>query len=137
MKKTARPSTLRVAGLSVAALLGGYGIAANGPAFLLSDTQAMLGTASVGTSASIPENPYNTLAQQLKAKDDALTQREMELESRTAELQSARSLNDRFGMLSFALSIVLLALVGANYYFDYRRDRRGGASSFSVDLRNG
>ncbi len=86
---------------------------------------AKIGSA-VGMSLSVPENPINKLALQLKEKEADLAQKEQDLNARE------KALNDRNNPLMIVLTVgigVLFALILLNYYLDYRRRRRERLSS--------
>lgn len=88
-------------------------------------------------SAVVPANPYNTLAQQFAEKEQELNDREAMLAEREAK-NVGPSAGGIFGVLSFAFSLVLLALIGVNFYLDSRRGKKTPtlSSKFSVDLRS-
>lgn len=71
----------------------------------------------VGMSLSVPENPFNTLAQQLKEKETELEKREEDmlriLEKR--ERDSKIIFNLILGLITVLFTLLLL-----NFYFDYR-----------------
>jgi hypothetical protein len=80
----------------------------------------VLGTA-VGTSASVPANPDNTLAQQLSEKEMRLDQREADLALQ--ELTIANQIQkERNRLLAYLLigALVILGLVAYNFYLDYQ-----------------
>jgi predicted PurR-regulated permease PerM len=103
------------------------------PAQLVNDAQSMLADSGATLSAAVPPNQYNTLAEQLDAKEQALNDREVALKaSRTGIFSSS----DIFGLISLVLSLILLGLLGLNFYLDSRRGTRTGISGkYSVDLR--
>lgn len=84
------------------------------------DAQALMGAASVSISAAIAPNPDNTLASQLRAKQEQLDAREASLNSRA---QTASDSFSDWGFRAFVLSSVLLVLVALNFYFDMKRAR--------------
>jgi hypothetical protein len=91
-------------------------------------------------SASVPANPYNTLAAQLSDEQSQLDQRAAQLAAKQSALNSQSVLVQDLGLAGFGLSVFLLILVGLNFYFDIRR--RSGAPQgalerkFLVDLRS-
>ena len=94
--------------------------------------------ASVGTSMVIPENPYNSLAQELKDKQIALDEREQALNKKPAISTIVQGTwSDRLGVYSFFISIILLVLIGFNFYYDVSRQKKRTplAGKYSVDLR--
>lgn len=104
------------------------------PERLTQNTESMIAGAGATLSASVPENPYNTLAQQLQDEQAALNEREAELKKK--ENNVGPSAGEIFGVMSFVMSVILLGLLGLNFYMDSRRNKRPAVSSkFSVDLR--
>ncbi len=105
------------------------------PVHFASDAESMLAGAGSALSASVPPNPYNTLAQQLKDKEDSLNERQAELDAREVTAVGP-SAGEIFGFLSFVFSVILFALIGLNFYMDSHRSKKPVVSSkFSVDLR--
>ena len=80
---------------------------------------AKLGSA-VGISTSVPENPYNKLAKDLRDKEDELDLREQELFEKEKALGSGGQ-KDFLVIAMGAGIIVLFTLVLLNYYLDYKR----------------
>ena len=80
---------------------------------------------AIGMSVSIPENPYNKVAMQLKEKEERLNAREAELNQREASLESS-VMNSQKKMLGFiAVGIVVLfVLILINFYYDWFRQKR-------------
>jgi hypothetical protein len=116
-------------GLLVA--IGGlyYGVDTFGPGLLAARGEVFVASAAVSISAAIPANPDNTLAQQLREKQEALDARE-----RSLGTQSSGSTD--WGFRAFALSVLLLILMFANFYLDMRRARRlQDARTYSIALR--
>lgn len=104
------------------------------PERITRNAENMLAGAGATLSASVPENPYNTLAQQLQEEQAALDEREAALNEKESDI--GPSAGEIFGVMSFVMSVVLLGLLGLNFYMDSRRNRKPGISSkFSVDLR--
>ena len=89
------------------------------PGEALSYMAASLGSSS-GAVAEVPENPYNTLAQQLIDREEELTEREEYL----AEVIVRSEQNEKITNLIFALVIFLLILLSLNFYLDYRSRRK-------------
>lgn len=121
------------AGIVVAASLFGYSL----PAVSV-PVQAMysLAAASASLSVGVAPNPDNTLAQQLDAKAAQLDVQQQHIQQLQQSLRS--SSNDTLGLYSLLASVLLLLLIAANFYLDWRRDRGGGGmltKSLSVDLR--
>ncbi len=84
---------------------------------------AKMGSA-VGMSVSVPENPFNRLALQLKEKEERLNQKEMELSEREKALREANRGQERL-VIGLTVGIVILfGLVLFNYYLDYRRRQK-------------
>jgi hypothetical protein len=82
---------------------------------------------AVGMSVSIPENPINKLALQLKEKEDRLDQREQELDQREVDID--KQLEAKYNPVLVVLAVgigVLFILILFNYYLDYRRRKRQG-----------
>lgn len=72
---------------------------------------------TTGTSAEVPENPYNTLAQELREREEELDEREEVLLQTLEE----RDRENRFISNLILISIVtLFLLVLFNFYLDYR-----------------
>jgi hypothetical protein len=95
----------------------------------------MLANASIGMSAGVEANPYNTLAQQLSDKELELQDRETRLLELTKDT-NAGTRASYWALASLALSIIILVLVGANFYMDWKRGKvRLTMPSLSVDLR--
>ena len=120
--------------LMLAAVLFGFAVITSTPSSLVQHTRELF--AAVGVTIAVAPNPYNTVAQQLSAKETQLTQREAQLsaqEDATARSQTTSS--DRYGFYSVCMSSVLVVLVGLNFYFDIRRRSREPRSAYSVDLR--
>ena len=117
--------------LTLAVFLFAFAMLTSTPASLLENTQTMF--AAVGVTIAVAPNPYNTVAQQLSAKETQLTQKEAQLTAQEQALSNSPSASDRYGFYSLCMSAVLLVLVGLNFYFDRRRATM--PSRYSVDLR--
>ncbi|MFC1678492.1 hypothetical protein ACFLZ9_02005 [Patescibacteria group bacterium] len=77
---------------------------------------------AVGVSTSVPENPFNKLALELKEKEDRLNQREEILTKKELELNSLINIGEnKLVLFLIAGILVLFILVIFNYYLDYRR----------------
>ena len=80
---------------------------------------------AVGLTVSVPENPVNKLALQLKEKEDSLNSRELALNEREAQID--KQLQAQYNPVVIALAsgiVVLFVLILVNYYLDYRRRRK-------------
>ena len=80
----------------------------------------------IGITVSVPPNPFNTLAQQLKEKEDKLVVKEKELQQKEEifQEQSSREQNSQNKNIIIYLIIgggILLLLIVLNFYLDYRR----------------
>ncbi len=73
-----------------------------------------------GTQVSVPENPYNTLAQQLLNKEEVLDERERAMESMMAEMERENRFILNFIMWSMAVLFISILL---NFYFDHQARR--------------
>lgn len=87
-------------------------------AFFMPTVQNLAQT--IGVSAAVPENEYNSLAQQLAAKDAELAQREKVLLDRE-EGTSGNQISSVAVWLMAGSSLILLLLILLNYYTDWRR----------------
>jgi hypothetical protein len=132
---------VRKNGVSIVALLVAipallYTLSIGTPREYAENARVMLaGAASM--SASVPENPYNSLAAALAEKEAQLDQREAELVAQNSSRATENlSFGEILGMSSFFMSLLILLLVALNFYYDVRR---GGSSpmprKFLVDLR--
>ncbi len=121
-----------VLGVVAAALLLSYSFSFAPPTIVVRNAASMLGSASVGMSAAVDENPFNTLAQQLVNKERELQARESTLDQREYVLD-AREAPMAFYSLILGLGVCLLVLF--NFYFDWRRARSSRTSPFVVDAR--
>ena len=145
-----RRSTKKTQQVSRSAFVGALGVVIAIPALLYSlyitpplhsalSSARLLADASIGLSASVPANPYNTIAAQLDQKAATLNQREADLAKLQAQVADKNAAGTLWGIASFAMSLVLLGLVAFNFYLDTRR--RGNvrdplARRFLVDLRS-
>jgi len=106
--------------LALSGLFLWYAFATATPMALLQTAGSMFASAQVSTSASVPPNPYNTLAQQLATKEAELDEREKQMryfDTVNAGTPDANTL----ALASFGMSFALLVLVAANFYMDWRR----------------
>jgi hypothetical protein len=78
---------------------------------------------AVGMDVSVPENPFNKLALQLKEKEQLLNLREADLNKR--EASTADNRNDLYLAILGGGVILLFLLVMINYYLDYKRRKTG------------
>jgi hypothetical protein len=84
--------------------------------------KAELGFAQdVGMSTSVPENPFNKLALELKQKESNLNSREQELNKKEANLND--TWQPKLMVVLATGIIVLFLLILINYYFDFTRRR--------------
>lgn len=121
----------------VVAIFGmAYPFFSQSPQEFASVASAMFASADATLSVSVPENPYNSLAQQLRVKQLTLQEREAALNAREAR-EKKLTLGEIAGFISFMLSIVLCILVGINFYLDSKRRKKGALvpGRFQVDLR--
>jgi hypothetical protein len=82
---------------------------------------AKMGSA-VGMSTSVPENPFNKLALELKEKESKLTQKEINLVAREKAISETTISRQNKIIIALAFGIVILFfLVITNYYLDYQR----------------
>lgn len=117
--------------LFFATFLFGYAVFSSSPAELLKSAQSML--AAVGVSASVEPNQYNTVAEQLAAKEARLNQQASDLAAK--EKADAQSPANLYGFWSLCISAALFALIAFNFYMDSRRRGLRGGGKLSVDLR--
>lgn len=75
---------------------------------------------NVTSSASVPANPFNTVALQLKEKEVVLDEREADLERIKAGLSDETASLKQWLVYLVPLVAALLILVLMNFYFDYR-----------------
>ena len=79
----------------------------------------------MSSSASVPVNPMNTLALQLKEKEDRLNIRESQLNKRETDLSSASSVLQNKIIWGMIIGIaVLFILIVLNFVLDWRRKRK-------------
>ena len=139
-KRRVRFIAVNAAALVVAVASLAYSLSIAPPAQMAASAKRLMADASVSMSASVPANPYNTLAAQLTQKQNALDARAAQLEAQQATINSRDAIIQDLGLAGFGLSIFLLILVGLNFYLDGRRRRDMDmgplARKFLVDLRS-
>jgi len=82
---------------------------------------------AVGMTAGVPKNEYNTLAQALKERDVAITEREKALAEKEANILQEQRVNDtKLSYLVISIGALLLSLILLNFYLDARRKRNEG-----------
>ena len=112
---------IRRTAIVIALVLFIYATSVASPKVLVQSAASMLGNASVGLSMGVAENPYNTAAAQLAAKQTELDAREALIKAgEGGSVAGTRML----AAGSFIVSILVLVLVALNYYMDWRRDRK-------------
>ena len=80
---------------------------------------------AVGMSISVPENPFNKLALQLKEREIELDARERDLAGKELALNNIFGKQFNFTILALSIGIgILFILVVFNYYLDYRRKKK-------------
>jgi predicted PurR-regulated permease PerM len=81
----------------------------------------------VGITASIPVNKYNTLAQQLDEKEQALKAREKEIAEREIYIgalsYSSQIAQNKITVFGIGFSLLLFILISINFYLDWRRTK--------------
>lgn len=116
----------RPALLLIAVALAGYA-SVSAPSLPMR-ASLFLGSAAVGISAAVQTNSDNALAQELREREAELDRREALI--RDAEAESAFwRISERLAPFSFLVSFILFALIALNYFFDWRRSRRGYTKS--------
>lgn len=82
-------------------------------------------SSAIGISTSVPENPFNKLALQLKERQQDLDDKEQELNRWEEDLDKRTNSNDIliFSIISFGI-ILLFILISVNFYLDYRRKQK-------------
>lgn len=130
-KRRKKPSAtgLNAVGIVAAFAFLIFAFSRNSPALLAQSADSSLAAASMTVSAGVAPNPYNTLAAQLQQKEAQLDQEQNSIQQQSASV-------DMLGVYSLFISIALFVLVAFNFYFDWKRSRRGaaGPSPYSVDL---
>ncbi len=89
----------------------------------------------VGVTIGVGENQYNTIAQQLREKEEELESREVSLLELEQEVKEQISQNRRFERRAYLyISIVgsiVLSLLALNFYLDLKWRRRKGVDGES------
>jgi hypothetical protein len=135
-KKSAVLSVVHKTGLGVAAMALSVSMLIASPSQLKFDASMLMANA-VGARAAVAPNEYNTLAQELVQREAQLGEREAQVATQNAVERSTANPSNIWTLLSIALSLTVLVLVGINFYLDSRRNRRlGGAGQFSINLRS-
>jgi hypothetical protein len=92
---------------------------------------AKLGSA-VGMSVSVPPNPINKLALELRDREDELDNREQALNQRELDLASRPGLkSDLLTQFILVGIITLFILILLNYYLDYKRRKKSASKNQS------
>lgn len=124
--------------LLVAIALFGYALLTTSPSSLVQGARSMVASAIITSSAAVPANSDNTLAQQLREKEMTLNEREQ----RVAQLEEIRNQSDNrsttLSLISLGASLVLFGLVALNFYRDAQRNTQTSRSAFTptaIDLR--
>jgi uncharacterized membrane protein YobD (UPF0266 family) len=109
--------------LAIASGLFVYAAYMGAPSEMFTRGGAMFANVTIGASAAVPPNEYNTLAQQLSDKEKELELRESAItqyeSQNTGETLPATT--NIIALLSLVASVLLSILVGLNFYFDWRR----------------
>jgi fucose permease len=107
----------------------GYHISSLGP----KEFAKQMGLA-VGITAEVPSNQYNTLAQALKERDTAVTEREKLLAEKEATvLREQKEANAKISFLVIGIGSVLLGLILFNFYLDAKRKKD---SDYTVKIKS-
>ncbi len=134
-----RRHSFQAVGIIASVLLFGYAVTSVSPQTLARTAHTMVASAVVGVAASVDPNPYNTAAVELLAKEEELRAREDAVRAFEERMTGGDRNAEMLALASFAMSVVLAALVGANFYLDWRRGYAPFASvsaaTFAVDLR--
>jgi len=79
-------------------------------------------SSAIGFNVSVPENPVNKIAAQLKEKENRLEVQENNLLKREKEVAEAKVEQQKKIILFMSIGIgILFILVTLNYYLDFRR----------------
>lgn len=133
-----RSTIVNAIGLLVAIPAFSYSLYVYSPGALAESAGRLVADATMSLTASVPANPYNTLAQELSDKQAALDREQAQLSAKESAASGTSSSAVYFGLASFCISVLVLMLVGLNFYLDMRRKYpRADALSrkFLVDLR--
>jgi hypothetical protein len=80
---------------------------------------------AVGMSTSVPENPFNKVALQLKEKEQQLNEKENALDLKADELAHDNyTLQTKLTIILIAGVALLFLLIMLNFYFDYKRKQQ-------------
>jgi hypothetical protein len=108
--------------LTVVIVLAFFRLAGAGPLSLASFLGAEAGRA-IGMSTSVPENPFNKLAQSLKDKERALDERERALDERENSLSASGGIDPLMFWTLLSGIFILFMLIAVNFYHDAIRRR--------------
>ncbi|GEM_PF-2415539 len=117
MKKNGIKRVLGVATIMTAIILASLFVYSYSSLGLSPGDVTLFLAASIGSSAEVPSNPYNTLAQQLREREEELDQREKDLLEEMTRLEKQ---NDAVLNLIMILVGVLFFLMLINFYLDYK-----------------
>jgi len=131
-KNTGKFIDVNILGVAAAAILLSYSFSFAPPSVIARSASAMLGSASIGMSAAVDENPFNTLAQQLIEKERELQGRENALDQREVILRAREA---PLALYSFIIGLVVSLLVLFNFFLDWRREKKRHLLSTLVDVR--
>jgi predicted PurR-regulated permease PerM len=120
--------------LTAAVFFALYGLITLSPRVVVRGVQSVLTATVITSTASVPANPDNTVAQALQAKEASLNAREQQLNAAAQQTAATRSSTDIVAWLSLALSVFLAFFVALNLYLQNRHTVRA-AGSLLVDLR--
>ncbi len=122
-------------GLFIALVLMTYALSLASPQMLANTAGQLVANAMVGMNAGVLPNEFNSLAQALQDKETELKEREARLGG--VEIEGGMFSTNTLAVASLAVSILLVILVGLNFFFDLRRGRRNTAfmGSVPIDLR--
>lgn len=110
-------------GLLIIDMLAVLAVYFNFPSFLRTRAQAV----PVSMTASVFPNQYNTLAQQLKEKQNALDGKENELKQKEFSLDSAIAKERNKLLIYFGIGGgILFFLLIVNFYFEYKISKKLG-----------
>ncbi len=95
------------------------------PVEIFSYFRAQIGT-TVGMSVGVAENPFNTLAKQLKEKELRLKEKEELLNAKEIELEEKKFSRAGEVILAIILAIIIIQfiLILLNFYLDYKNRKR-------------
>ena len=135
-RKSRKKVSINTVGVGVAAFALTSSLFIVSPQQFLFDAQNMMATA-VGARASVGENQYNTLAQQLQEKEEALNEREATLAQQEGGMRGPTSQpsGNTWVFVNVALSFMLFILVGLNFYLDLRRRGTASTNRYLINAR--